>query len=251
MAYIKAPIHTRRGAMARTMTEENGHGLVAQGKAERKAQRKAERAERRLEKRRDRRLGEALEPLSIRERIRNQWEILGLERRFAEDVDRSVRYALIVFGVTNTAAVLVLARANVLGAGSGLAIWGVRLLVGLYALLVLNTLREALHALHPPLSAMPFAGIARAARPLDDSEPPLSLSILPIGASRPSEEDYHRGWQEISGEELSRQLSVASLFFGGLGESKNAALRKLYAGVTLSLLVTAVVIVAVLVTSGL
>jgi len=44
---------------------------------------------------------------------------------------------------------------------------------------------------------------------------------------------------------------VASLFFGGLGESKNAALRKLYAGVTLSLLVTAVVIVAVLVTSGL
>src|SRR5947208_2208774 len=118
MAYIKAPIHTRRGAMTRAMTEENGHGLVAQGKAERKAQRKAERAERRMEKRRDRRLGEALEPLSIRERIRNQWEILGLERRFAEDVDRSVRYALIVFGVTNTAAVLVLARANVLGAGS-------------------------------------------------------------------------------------------------------------------------------------
>src|SRR5881396_3582241 len=107
MAYIKAPIHTRRGAMTRAMTEENGHGLVAQGKAER-------RAERRMEKRRDRRLGEALEPLSIRERIRNQWEILGLERRFAEDVDRSVRYALIVFGVTNTAAVLVLARANVL-----------------------------------------------------------------------------------------------------------------------------------------
>src|SRR2546428_12578698 len=69
--------------MARAMTEENGHGLVAQGKAERKAQRKAERAERRMEKRRDRRLGEALEPLSIRERIRNQWEILGLERRFA------------------------------------------------------------------------------------------------------------------------------------------------------------------------
>jgi len=147
--------------------------------------------------------------------------------------------------------VLVLARANVLGAGPGLAIWGVRLLVALYALLVLNTLREALQALHPPLSAMPFAGIGRAARLLDDSEPPLSLSILPIGASRPSEEDYHRGWQEISGEELSRQLSAASLFFGGLGESKNAALRKLYAGVTLSLLVTAVVIIAVLVTSGL
>src|SRR6266705_4053388 len=241
--------------MTRAMTGEDGRGLVAQRKAELKAelkaQRKAERAELRLEKRRDRRLADALEPLSIRERIRNQWEILDLERRFAEDLDRSVRYALIVFGVTNTAAVLVLARANVLGAGSGLAMWGVRLLLALYALLVLNTLRDALLSLHPPLSAMPFAGIGRPALSHDDSESPLSLSILPIGASRPSEEDYHRGWQQISGEELSRQLSVASLFLGGLGESKNAALRKLYAGVTLSLLVTAVLIVAVLVASGL
>src|SRR5438876_5667087 len=41
---------------------------------------------------------------SIRERIRNQWEILNLERRFAEDLDRSVRYALIVFGIVNTGA---------------------------------------------------------------------------------------------------------------------------------------------------
>ena len=55
----------------------------------------------------------------------------------------------------------------------------------------------------------------------------------------------------ITGEELSRQLSVASLALGGLGETKLAALRRLYAGVALSLIVTAVLIAAVLLTSAL
>jgi len=81
--------------MTRAMTGEDGRGLVAQRKAELKAelkaQRKAERAELKVQTRRARRLAEALEPLSIRERIRNQRESLELERRFAEDLDRSVR----------------------------------------------------------------------------------------------------------------------------------------------------------------
>src|SRR5260370_37393729 len=86
------------------MTEENGQGSVAQGMAERKFERKAVRDERRVERRQRRRLAETLEPLLIRERIRNQWEVPELERRFLEDLDQSVRYVLIVFGVINTAA---------------------------------------------------------------------------------------------------------------------------------------------------
>ena len=242
--------------MTRAMTGEDGRGLVAQRKAELraelKAQRKAERAELKVQTRRARRLAEALEPLSIRERIRNQWEILDLERRFAEDLDRSVRYALIVFGIVNTGAVLVLTRANVLGGGSGPTVWGVRLFVGLYALLVLNTLRDALQSLRPRLSATPIPSIGmRLVFPHDTPETLLSLSLLPMGVNRPSEEDYHRAWQGITGEELSRQLSVASLALSGLGETKLAALRRLYAGVALSLIVTAVLIAAVLVASGL
>jgi hypothetical protein len=121
------------------VTGENGQGLVAQSKAElkveRKAVRDAVREERRVGRRRRWRLAETLEPLVIRERIRNQWEVLDLERRFLEDLDQSVRYALIVFGVINTAAVLVLARGNALPGGSGPTEWGVRLFVTLYALL--------------------------------------------------------------------------------------------------------------------
>ena len=75
------------------------------------------------------------EPLSIRDRIHNQWEVLDLERRFAEGLEQSVRYALIVFGVTNTAAVLVLARTDILRAGSSPAAWSVRMVAALYTLL--------------------------------------------------------------------------------------------------------------------
>ena len=238
------------------MTGENGQGLVAQTKAERKLERKAVRdalrEERRVERRRRRRLAETTEPLSIRERIRNQWEVLDLERRFLEDLDQSVRYALIVFGVINTAAVLVLARGNALSGGSGPTEWGVRLFVTLYALLAFNTLRDALRSLRPPLSATSLTGIgAPPTLPQSGSETPVALSVLPTGASRPSEEDYHRAWQRISGEELSRQLSIASLALSALGTSKLAALHKLYAGVTLSLLLTAVLIGAALVASAL
>jgi len=218
--------------MTRAMTGEDGRGLVAQ--------RNAERAELKVQTRRARRLAEALEPLSIRERIRNQWEILDLERRFAEDLDRSVRYALIVFGIVNTGAVLVLTRANVLGGGSGPTVWGVRLFVGLYALLVLNTLRDALQSLRPRLSATPIPSIGmRLVFPHDTPETLLSLSLLPMGANRPSEEDYHRAWQGITGEELSRPLSVASLAPSGPRGPTPVPLRRLSAGAALSLVLTA------------
>jgi len=238
------------------MNGENGQGLVAQTKAERKLERKAVRdalrEERRVERRRRRRLAETTEPLSIRERIRNQWEVLDLERRFLEALDQSVRYALIIFGVINTAAVLVLARGNVLSGGSGPTEWRVRLFVALYALLAFNTLRDALRSLRPPLSATALTGIrAPRALPQDGSETPVAVRVLPTGASRPSEEDYHGAWQRISGEELSRELSLASLALSGLGTSKLSVLHKLYSGVTLSLLLTAVLIAAALVASAL
>ncbi len=238
------------------MTEENGQGGVAQRKAERKLERKAVREavrdERRVERRWRRRLAETLEPLPIRERIRNQWEVLELERRFLEDLDQSVRYVLIVFGVINTAAVLVLARGNLLSGGSGPTEWGVRLFVALYALLAVITLRDALRSLRPPLVAAALTRIgAPPARPQDGSEKPVAVAVLPMGATRPSEEDYHGAWQRISGEELSREVSMSLLALSGLGTSKLAALHKLYADVTLSLVLTAVLIAAALVASAL
>src|SRR5260370_37964419 len=86
------------------MTEENGQGSVAQGMAERKFERKAVRDERRVERRQRRRLAETLEPLLIRERIRNQWEVPELERRFLEARAQGVGGVVGVFRVSDTPA---------------------------------------------------------------------------------------------------------------------------------------------------
>src|SRR5260370_6429370 len=86
------------------MTEENGQGSVAQGMAERKFERKAVRDERRVERRQRRRLAETLEPLLIRERIRNQWEVLELERRFFGGLGPSARFVVVVFCLVHTPA---------------------------------------------------------------------------------------------------------------------------------------------------
>ena len=36
------------------------------------------------------------EPLSIRERVRNQWDVLDLQRRLLENADQRVRYGLVI-----------------------------------------------------------------------------------------------------------------------------------------------------------
>src|SRR6187549_925202 len=79
--------------------------------------------QRRTMKKMRRHLVQASQELSIGERIDNQWEVLDLERRLSEGLDKRVRYALIVFGVTNAAAVLVLARFDTFTQDSGLATW--------------------------------------------------------------------------------------------------------------------------------
>jgi len=193
-----------------------------------------------------RRLVEASEELSIRERIRNQWEVIELERRMSEGVDRRVRYALLVFGVTNAAAVLALTRFDTFGQDSGPAAWAGRVFAVVYVILAVMILRDALRAMRPRLSAAEFEHVARQPILDDPAETLVSRGILPVGSSRPSPGEYHARWQRITGEELSRQLSSISLAFSGLAETKLAALRQLYTALALSVALTACLVVALL-----
>jgi hypothetical protein len=193
-----------------------------------------------------RRLVEASQELSIRERIRNQWEVIELERRLSEGVDRRVRYALLVFGVTNAAAVLALARFDTFGQDSGPAAWVGRVFAVVYVILAVIILRDALRAMRPRLSAAEFELIARQPILDDPAETLVSRGILPVGSSRPSPGEYHARWQRITGEALSRQLSEISLAFSGLAETKLAALRHLYSALARSVVLTACLMVALL-----
>ena len=195
------------------------------------------------------RLIESCEELSIRERVRNQWEVIEFERRLSEGLDRRVRYALIVFGVTNAAAVLVLSRFDTVGQDSGPTAWAVRVFGMAYVILALTILRNALRSLRPRLSAAEFERIVRQPILDDPAETLVSRGILPVGSSRPSPAEYHARWQGITGEELSRQLSVMSLALSELADNKLAALRHLYGGVALSVVLTACVMALVLLVS--
>ena len=196
-----------------------------------------------------RRLVEASEELSVGERIRNQWEVIDLERHLSEGLDKRVRYALIVFGVTNAAAVLVLARFDTFTHDSGLATWTVRVLGLAYVILAVTILRDALRSLRPRITTAEFEHVARHPILDDPAQTLVSRGILPLGSSRPSSEEYHARWQRISGEELSRQLSVMSLTLSGLAENKLAALRDLYGALTLSVVLTACLMIALLLVS--
>jgi hypothetical protein len=190
-------------------------------------------------------------PFGVRDRIHHQWEVLDVERRFAEGLEQSVRYALIVFGVTNTSAVLVLTRSDILRDGSVPAVWSVRVLAALYTTLAVAILGHALRALRPQHSSSEIAALVSRVRQRNASQAHLAVGVLPIGENRPSEEDYHAGWQTLTPEELSWQLSVALLALGGLTQKKHTALRRLYAGLTLSVLVTALLVATLLVVSAL
>src|SRR4029453_19002683 len=165
------------------------------------------------------------EALNIPQRIRNQWEVIELERRLSEGEDRRVRYALLVFGVTNAAAVLALARVDTFGQDSGPGGWGGRVFALVYVILAVMILRDALRAMRPRLSAAEVEHVARQPILDDPAETPVSRGILPVGSTRPSPGEYHARWQRITGEELSRQLSEISLALSGLAETKLAALR--------------------------
>jgi hypothetical protein len=200
--------------------------------------------QRRAVKKMRRRLVQAGEELSIGERIRNQWEVIELERRLSEGLDKRVRYALIVFGVTNAAALLVLSRFDAFKQDPGPAAWAGRVFGVMYVILAVVVLREALRGLRPRLSAAEFEHLAKQPILEDPAETPVSHGILPVGSSRPSPKEYHARWQRITGEELSRQLSEISLAFSGLADTKLAALRHLYSALALSVALTACLMVA-------
>lgn len=90
-------------------------------------------------------------PMVPRERLRNQWEALDLARRALEDAEKSVRYALLIFGVLNTVVVLLLTRRQEFSAAPGWARSGTTVLEVAYAVVAVTVLVFAIRSLRPSL----------------------------------------------------------------------------------------------------
>jgi len=192
------------------------------------------------DKKERKRLKRARKPLPLQERLHHQWNVLDLERRLVEDLDRSVRYALIVYGVTNTAAVLIATRSSVFVSMAPEATAILKVIAAVYAVLAFVTLAYAIRSFRPKLTLETMAGVRALAdgagvRPL--------LTILPSAAPSPSPAELDTAWERISREELSRELSIATLASKAASDLKHAALKRLYTGLTLMLILGAMMLV--------
>ena len=182
-------------------------------------------------------------PLRVRERLRHQWDALDLQRRILEDMNQSVRYALIIFGTVNTAVVFVMLRVPYLTSlpGSQLAI---RVTVASYALFAFAVLIDAVRLLRWRVSGAEFAAWRRelAERGYDDQ---VLLSLFPFGNGQASLDARVRAWQNASGEQLSVELTQLCGFLSTLFDTKAASLRRLYTALSVMLPLAAVVVAGI------
>lgn len=197
--------------------------------------------EEKLRKRERKRLKEARELLPIQERLRYQWDVLDLERRLVEDLDRSVRYALIVYGVTNTAAVLIITRSSVFVTVAPVTLAILKILAAVYTVVASVTLAYAIRSFRPKLTLATMAGLRAlggdlGARPL--------LVIFPSAAPSPTPAELDTAWERTSREDLSRELTIATLASKAASDRKHAALKRLYIGLSLMLLLGAMMLIA-------
>lgn len=169
-------------------------------------------------------------PMVTRERLRNQWEALDLVRRALEDAEKSVRYALLIFGVLNTMVFLLLTRRQDLSAMSGWARPGAIALGIIYAVGAVAFLVFAIRALHPSLR--PWEAHFRTGSP----EPVLPTGHAPDGVVlfrdvlKYTSLGYQQAWRNLTDEQLSAELAGLQYILAGRAHRKHENLRRLYGG---------------------
>lgn len=180
----------------------------------------------------------AHEPLAIRERLRNQWDVLDLQRRLLDNADQRVRYGLVIFGAVNTGVVVLISRApafsNVAPTGGVL----LRAVAALYVVVAFIVLGDSLRSLRPALSPRTLASMMAGDDGTRRREQVL-LTLLPTGAAEARLADLHRAWCQLTGEQLSAELSQASHICSGMMQTKLAAVRRLYSALAVMLFLAA------------
>ena len=130
--------------------------------------------------------------------------------------DRKTRFALIILGTLNAMNVLLVTRGDVKHALDMPLLMSVY--IGCYALLSIGLLWSAIAALSP------------AASPIDRIEDPV--------------EDYCDSWKRMQVGDLNRQLAIASYGLARANTLKLAAVTRLYGGLKLLAVLTAILILA-------
>jgi hypothetical protein len=148
-----------------------------------------------------------------------------------EMADRRTRFALVVLGTLNAANVLIALQADVVGA-SALSPALVRIHVGCYLLLSLYFLVHAVIALRPRPRQ-----IGRTADAGQMTGLPGLRLVDDILAHKP--DDFYEVWRTAEIGALNRELAVQVHLLARTTAEKFTALRKVYAGVLVLIVLTA------------
>ena len=176
-------------------------------------------------------------PMITRERLRNQWEALDLVRRALEDAEKSVRYALLIFGVLNTMVFLLLTRRD-LSAMSGFARVGNTALDVTYAVVAVAVLVFAIRALHPSFHAWEAHFRAGSNEPVSPAGRADGV-VLFRDVLKYSIDGYQQAWRNLTDEQLSAELASLSYILTWHANRKNENLRRLYGGLGILLVLGA------------
>lgn len=188
-------------------------------------------------------------PLRIPERLQQQWEALDLQRRLLEDMNQSVRDALIIFGAANTGVVFVLLRlANLPEATRGETI--AKVFVWIYAIAAFWVLLDAVRLLRWRVSSSHLDSLREELAERGYSDQVL-LALFPLGVKRASLEQRQTAWQNATGEQVSAELAQLGGFVSSVFDTKAALLRRLYASLSVMLPLAAVAVAACAFVAGL
>jgi hypothetical protein len=166
-------------------------------------------------------------------------------------MDQNVRYAMVVFGVANTGAVLIITRTELFARLSGAGLLVTRVVAVLYMLAAFMIMMDAIRSLRPRLSPEDLARLGMSLPTFGPGSTVRALlAMLPTGVEHPSLPDLHRAWQRMSGEELSQELSMVFLVSKGQTDVKYSTLRRLYTSVAMMLVLVGLLVSALGVASA-
>jgi hypothetical protein len=185
-------------------------------------------------------------PLDPRERIRSQWESVNYLRHGLEDMDRSVRIALIVFSVVNAGVAVLGARASAVAEFSFLARLVMAALAAVYVVILLGILSQSLRALRAQFSGRELEGLLRACGAAAPATSGVLFTLFPLSESTTPRDpdDYRRAWSRLTSEQLSAELADTCLLYTQVIQVKQRALNLIYRGLGLMVIVAVMALLA-------
>jgi hypothetical protein len=184
----------------------------------------------------EQRAQEALRPLDPWKRYRALVDAIDEGHQLLEIADRKTRFALLIMGVLNVFAFLLVTRPEMLPlVPEGLRGW-LGAFVAVYVLLAIYFLAQAIEALRPRGFDIPRGSAGP--EPLDS---PLRLRDYAYAVER-DVESHGRAWNEVTLNELNAELAVQHHVLARTNQHKYAALRRLYGGLYLLTVMSGVLI---------